>query len=444
MIATPETAAHEASPYKRGDGAHIAAVQAYIQRDIETLREMAAASEDNPHVQLEAARLAVELRQPDASLRYLGQAFKGGLLLGSFDFWNVMVAAQAQIGDQGEGEAAIDMAIKCAPRMPLLHARKAGFSYHRGDSFAASLAEAEAVKWDADDPEDQHAQGEIHLLEGRWSNGWRLWDGRLMKRSTGNKYTNIPQWTGQRMTGKRLLIWGEQGQGDQIQFLRFLRLAKEASHADITLLLYPTLAEWAQPLVDEGTVTVINPEGQPSEWGAEMQCAMLSLPRWLEITSPSLVPPPYAPPILPAPTLGRVGYCWRGNTYHLNDHDRSYTSQEGFLDGIADFGDDDKPVTWLNLTKGDEDGPQGSWMDTARLVASCEAIVTVDTGILHMAGSLGVPTVAITPSALEWRHGRRGIVHPWYPSVHVIRKRYIQGWPEAFTEASAVLSEILA
>lgn len=434
MIATEQTVR---SLYQSGDPAHIAALQAFIRKDTDTMRSLADANEAHPYVQREAGRLAVDLRQPEAALRYLGAAFKVGLgLLNDPMWWNLMAVCQAQLGDYGEAEAAITMACKIAPRDALYWSTAAAFAYHRGDVLEASIRENEAIKWDAKDPEDRHAQGQIHLRHGRWKAGWPLYDGRLEARAL-QPHQTPPQWTGKPMRGQQLLIWSEQGQGDQIQFFRFLAHAKEASHAEITLLCYESLAAWVEPLLNDGTLAAINPTGS-GEFHA--QCSLLSLPRWLGITDPTDVPPPYAPSVDLAPREGLIGYCWRGNPQFANDLDRSCPSEGTFLHGLFEAeGEEIDRLNIRNLTKEDEDGPEGDWMQTARLIASCARIITVDTAIAHMAGSLGVKTTLIVASSPDWRWGIRGATTPWYPSMTIIRKRWIQGWRQAMTEAAATL-----
>lgn len=433
----PET---NGAAFHQHGAAHREAILAYIGQNARYLGELAENNPGHAWMQLEAARLAIDLRQPQAALGYLGAAFKANTtkMLLSWDYWQIMAAVQSQLGDQGEGEAAIEMALKIAPRMPLLWARAAAFAYHRGDQLEASVREAEALKYDAKDPEDRHAQGDIHLLNQNWKKGWELYEARLERRSIGQWAKDLPRWDGKPMPGKRLLVWGEQGQGDQIMFLRFLRILREFSKAEIVLRVHPALAEWAilglmAPL-GEDIVSSVNPEGDVS---FDAQVSLLSLPHALGIQGLGVAP--YAPKIGEDGIVpDAVGWCCQGNAYMLNDHDRSFPDAEEF---IAQVFRDVDPVIPRVCLHGDR---FGSWIETACAIRGCRVVVTTDTALPHIAGSLGVPTILIAPSAGDWRHGRRGGQHPWYPSMRVVRKRYIQGWPQAFEEVRELLKRDFA
>ena len=63
--------------------------------------------------------------------------------------------------------------------------------------------------------------------------------------------------------------------------------------------------------------------------------------------------------------------------------------------------------------------------ETGELIASLDLVVTVDTLVAHLAGSLGVPTIVIAPTYYDWRYrwpGENG--SPFYPSVSVFRQQY--------------------
>ena len=59
--------------------------------------------------------------------------------------------------------------------------------------------------------------------------------------------------------------------------------------------------------------------------------------------------------------------------------------------------------------------------ETAKLVKSCDLVITVCTSVVHLAGALGVPCWVMTPRAPAWRYGISGPM-PWYRSVRLYRQ----------------------
>lgn len=434
------------------DAAHMAAIEACNNKDPETLRMLAETHPEHCGIQTEAMRYAVHQSNPDAAVRYFGAALKHHFAPGGdWDLWHLMAAAQAQMGIQDEAEAAITLALKLSPKMPLLWATASTYAYHRGDHEEARRRQMRCLSLEPFGPHpstDLHAQGEIHLLMGNYQAGWRYWDHR----------TKLAKWHHLRpaglepynetSAGQRLLVWGEQGIGDQVQFLRFLKPFQAEKKARLWLSVHPSLFPWCSDLIEDGVIEgLITPGTHKDE--AEAHVPLLSLPKILRTYDVNDLPAPYAPRE-PQFTIRRhqephtlhpsrpVGFCWRGNPQHGNDRDRSCSDKETFLDGLRFSG----VTNWRNLTAQDEDGPKGDWMGTAQLVRDCSAVVTVDTAIAHVAGSLGVPTIVIAPAAREWRWGLEGATCPWYPTVHVIRKHWLYSWPDSLLQAGGVLKEI--
>jgi ADP-heptose:LPS heptosyltransferase len=60
------------------------------------------------------------------------------------------------------------------------------------------------------------------------------------------------------------------------------------------------------------------------------------------------------------------------------------------------------------------------YYETARLVASCDLVISVCTSVIHLAGALGVPCWVMTPKWPAWRYQNTGGM-PWYRSVRLYR-----------------------
>lgn len=131
----------------------------------------------------------------------------------------------------------------------------------------------------------------------------------------------------------------------------------------------------------------------------------------------------------------RIGVCWKGSPKHLNDKDRS---------SPVDFRPVFQDEKWelVSLTAGHDFQPK-DYQETAELMRTLDCVVTVDTSVVHVAGTLGVPTLLIPPACPEWRWGLRDGQSPWYPSVTMYRRKHVHDWPEVLGRVGQTLSEML-
>lgn len=422
-----------------GDGAHLNAVQAYVAGDAAMLNALAEANPDHWLVHRECARYAVDTKQLDEAHHHVGAALKcGGTVAESdWDLWHIVSAIKSLRGDIREAEAALDIAIRLSTRSgspkgyPLLWGAYAALAFQRGDHQEAHVRLFRCVDAPPKEPEDERAQGEAFFLMGRPKDAWPKWEARLTAKRIRVHTPDLPPYPllkspwGNKVPAKqgaKVVVWGEQGQGDQIQFARYLERFKALSKATLYLKTIPTLDSWFQPLIEQG---IVEGFADPA-LEADYQVALMSLGYYL-MDGP--IPAPFSP-VAPASVKGRVGYCWRGNPRHGNDHDRSCPTREEFVAGLQ------LPEDAINLTFGDEDYAGGEdWVETAKVVAGCERIYTVDTAIAHVAGSVGVPTTTVVAAIPDWRWGSTGDSTPWYRKMRLVRKRWVYGWPEALEEA---------
>jgi hypothetical protein len=136
----------------------------------------------------------------------------------------------------------------------------------------------------------------------------------------------------------------------------------------------------------------------------------------------------------------KVGLSWRGGTDKTRRALRSVAPAElkplFDLPGVrfVDLQYDAQPAD-DDLQPFVDAGVIVHWADalddydrTAALVASLDAVTSVCTAVIHLAGALGRPTFVMAPSSPEWRYGIAGPDMPWYPSVHVERQRAPREW----------------
>lgn len=283
-------------------------------------------------------------------------------------------------------------------------------------------------------------RGLAKLTLGDWS-GWTDFEARHFEPQQRSKWASHFRWTCRAWDGvedlasKSILIYLEQGFGDGIQMLRFVPAIAERSRRTI-VAVRPALASFVRSNLDEKIELVLR-DTVPS----------LSFDRYIwSMTLPSLWPelPTFQPLVAPQPATGRtyrnehlkIGVCWAGDPEHPGDAVRSMPIQ-----ALA-------PILLRSRTRSHSlyVGPQvaeaeayrelvkpepsfQTFADTANYIAGLDCVVTVDTAVAHLAGSLGVSTFLLLNCAGEFRWGLDDTT-PWYPSIRIIRQRMRGNWRE--------------
>ena len=202
-----------------------------------------------------------------------------------------------------------------------------------------------------------------------------------------------------------LLVFGEQGLGDQIQFSRFVAVLRD-SGIDVTFACGPPLI----PLFEALGVKLL-----PTVMGVALpRCdawvMLQSLPCLLG-TTVETVPPPLS--LARGEGGGGVGLVTKGNRRHVNDMNRSLP------DDLAEALGAQPGMVSLDP----QDTGAADFRDTAKIIEGLSQVVTVDTAVAHLAGSMGKPTRVLLPALPDWRWLRDRTDSPWYPSVTLYRQQ---------------------
>ncbi|MEM7176474.1 MAG: tetratricopeptide repeat protein [Pseudomonadota bacterium] len=269
----------------------------------------------------------------------------------------------------------------------------------------------------------------------------------------------FPRWEGQPIDGKRLLILPEQGFGDAILMARFLpRLI--GMGADVTMIVKPPLLRLFEGLPDTlGAHLKIVPHARKSD-PFDYYTPNMSLPTLVGFSEDDPVPPP---PKLSIPQESRdrarqllapfdewfkIGVVWTGSLTYRANHRRS-SGPEHFA-RLAEV----PGVQLFSLYKGDahqaflESGMAGLIMDacgndqdfadTAAIIDEMDLMITTDTAVVHVAGSLGKPIWNMLAHEGFWLYGT-GDETPWYPNMRLFRQQSNGDWPEVFGRVEIAL-----
>jgi ADP-heptose:LPS heptosyltransferase len=258
----------------------------------------------------------------------------------------------------------------------------------------------------------------------------------------------------------RILLVGDQGYGDTIQFARYIPMAAERCEE----IVLGCSAEMGPILRDIPGVKQFCHRWNDVP-GHAAHCRLSSLPYLFGTRMDSIprqVPYLKADPVriahwrdrfrMTLPPGRRIGLAWTGRPTHPNDRRRSMPLER--LRPIADAVPDavfvslQKPMPARDL----ETLPQFRGMtdiaddlsdfgETAAVMENLDMIITVDTAMGHLAGALNKPVWILIPKAADWRWLLERTDSPWYPSVRLFRQRVPGAWDEVLAEIVAALKQ---
>jgi tetratricopeptide (TPR) repeat protein len=358
--------------------------------------------------------------------------------------------------------AAHRCAVAADPGYAKGHANLAVALRNAGEIDEALAVSRHAVALDPEQPLAQYNHAHFLLMNGDFANGFEAyrWRRKSKSLSDGDPTFSGPEWQGEPLDGRTLLLFAEYGLGDALHFVRYLPMVT-ARGGSIVLQVQPALASLLRLLPD---VTVI-PRGEPLP-AFDLQLPLMSLPRVFGTTLdtiPADVPYLHADPArllrwraaLADVTALKVGVAWAGNIRHKGDRQRSLSAEAVLprlvMPGVQLYSlqkeprPDDGPVlAALNRDIVDLAPALGDFADTAAAVASLDLVIAVDTSVAHLAGALGRPVWMLTPYALDWRWLRDREDTPWYPTMRLFRQRRPREWDDPLMRLSAALAVLAA
>jgi Flp pilus assembly protein TadD len=294
------------------------------------------------------------------------------------------------------------------------------------------------------------------LLLGDLPGGWKEWESRWLTPQLAPALRKFPQpaWNGEALSGKRILLYAEQGLGDTLQFIRYVPMVA-AKGASIVLEVQTPLLPLFRPLLDSWTkgdnhavetgIILAAGDELPS---FDTHCSLMSLPAIFNTTLSTI---PSVAGFLQcertfvrdkAPGL-RVGIVWAGSPTHKRDRTRSLPL--AVLRPLLDLPD----IQWVSLQKGPpsaqlrESGADDAaflriedataefhdYADTAAAINGLDLVITVDTSVAHLAGAMGKPVWVLLPKQLpDWRWLLERKDSPWYKSARLFRQKTAGDW----------------
>jgi tetratricopeptide (TPR) repeat protein len=317
----------------------------------------------------------------------------------------------------------------------------------------------------------RNCRGLARLSQGDYEGGWADYEARLTHKTRPVRAQSYPSWDGTSLSGRTILIYGEQGLGDEIMFASCLpQIIGEAGRCVIECA--PKLEGLFARSFPEAVVYAARPDRTIPEAiardGIDIEVPLGSLPNHLRRSASDF--PAHRGYL--APDRGRlsrwrerlsalgaglkVGVSWRGGTRETRSPLRSIELQQ-WLPILRTTG---VQFVSLQYTAGAADEtaalsqrhgvgvvhwPEAlsDYDETAALVAALDLTISVCTAVVHLAGALGRPVWVMAPFSPEWRYGAAGARMIWYPSASLFRQAARADWmPVIKTVAGALKGEV--
>jgi tetratricopeptide (TPR) repeat protein len=377
-----------------------------------------------------------------------------------------LASVLAELRQLDDAVAAHQTAIRLNPNLPEAFSNLGNALIDLGRVDDAIAAHRSALKLRPDYPEVHWNLATCLLLKGDFAEGFREFEWRRQCADRVRFTPDLPQpiWDGGDLAGRTILLRAEQGLGDTLQFIRHAKMV-QARGGRVIVECQPELIGLLRQL---DCVSAWIPRGNPLP-PCDVWCPLLSLPGIFQTALDGI---PTVDPLMAEANrveffrrrLGtdagkkKIGLVWTGRPEHKNDRNRSIALSlfntpsagrpEGALLRLPQ-------LQFVSLQKGhaaeqakflppeaallDMAAHLHDFADTAALIANLDLVISVDTAVAHLAGSMGKPVWLLLPFAPDWRWMLERSDSPWYPGMRLFRQSRIGDWPGVVAEMTEQL-----
>ncbi len=314
--------------------------------------------------------------------------------------------------------------------------------------------------------------GRVLLMAEKFTDGWEHseWRWSCAEFPFGLRNTGITEWEGQSLKGKTILVWGEQGIGDEIMFASMI--------PELNSICGKLLIECdsrLKPIFKRSfdNITIIKRNDLSSElikhWDPDYQISMGSLCKFLRKNTPDF-------------QKNKVRYLKENPELKSQIHSRYSKLGPGLKIGISwlsgnqiigpersvplklwgkilsfkkchfinlQYGDVSDEINWVSSRLGvkiyqdktiDPKKNAEGWFAQ---IASLDQVISIDNSTIQVSGSLGVPTWILLSRKPEWRFGLNRSDHLWHSSARVYRQKELNNWGPVINEVANDLSHSL-
>ena len=369
-----------------------------------------------------------------------------------------------------EAETYLRRALELDPGQTAARLNRAAIMEVRGRFDETIALYDEALRQNPSDAEVHNLKALALLVRGQFADGWIEYRWRVQRLRGRGFYGqfSFPYWNGESLAGRQILVWGEQGPGDEILAASLLREVADQA-ARVVLVCSPRM----DPVLRRAfpNVDILAADGKPKDHAAmaniDFQASMAELGQWLRPSSaafarqaPFLAADPHRTATLrekyrkthPANRL--VGVSWRSKRVDL-EREKSIPL-DAWEDILRTPG-----ITFVNLQYGDCEDELRAFQSRSGIallsdaevdplrdldaftsqVAAMDLVISASNTTVHFAGGLGRPTWTFVPAnrGRLWYWGLTGDNALWYPSMRLFRQTAAPRWDDTLARAASAL-----
>ena len=380
--------------------------------------------------------------------------------------YKTLATALMNLGDLNGAVACHRQALEFRPNDALAHANFGATLHALGRDVEAIQSYEIALLLDPTYEAAIYNRGYSYLSLGRLAQGWVDYDYRPSRREV--RHPELPFWAGEDLSGKSILIWGEQGIGDELMFASMYGEVIERAARCVVECHPKLLPLFARTFPRAEVVLKTTPPHPTTLDTIDYHCAAGSLARWLRPSLQSF--PERESYVMPDPErvqywherlaeIGpgpKIGFCWRSMKNH-GARMLCYTTLDlwgliftipgvHFVNLQYDKCDEELDAArrqfGVPLNKFQELDLLNDLDEAAALTRALDLVISAGTATSVMAAALGVPIWLIEHSK-GWT--MLGTDHmPWFPTQRNFCRRWNQPWSEIIAEIAQLLESAMS
>ena len=316
-----------------------------------------------------------------------------------------------------------------------------------------------ALKINNKDFDSLHALSLLQLLTLNYKNGLINFEKRFLTTHQISRYTHLNKLSpGTDIKGKKILVWHEQGMGDTIQFSRLANNLFDLGGV-ITLEVQKPLEKF---LSNQFNFKV---SSRIEDQHFDFQIPLLSLLSYFDL-DPKKIPKfqnhfksdekkflLWKSKLPMAKDKLNIGLSISGNKKHKKEYRRNiplekfipftnqfriFLIQKEITKEESSIIEQNKEIFFLG-----DDPDWEDFTDTSAIVENMDFIISIDTSLIHLSGSMNKKSYLLLSSPPDWRWGYD--MHNelnWYDSVHIIRQKFSGNWDDVIEKLNSILKEI--
>lgn len=435
-----------------------AAMAAVQQRNLGLAEKLFRASTElNPQHVLSLANLGTLLSK-DGNLREAKQLLAQATALNpsSAHSWAMLGTVYTRQDQFRDARQCIARALELDPSNAAYHLNMAGQMEFASDLETAEKCYAQALACAPADQQVRYQWGIIKMTRGDFNAGLPLYECRLDHKSLGvwHPLDIVMRWGQSLDKVSKIVVVSEQGIGDLFQMARYGVVLRE---------LFPEA--YIVLRCDENLVNLlcrfrgwdcIIAHDHPLAQSSSFSVSAMSLPYLCTLMGKNMGQPPALIDVsrMQDPWLGstykKIGFSWKGNPQHGMDRFRSMPLQvikkafpgpDYYWACNLQFDAQNDPLVCESFQTG---GASKDWVNTAAAIHALDVVVTVDTAVAHLAGTLGKRVFLLLSKVPDWRWGLEGDTTPWYPSMRLFRQKEFMNWEPVLEEVREALEREIA